>query len=100
MLRPTNKAGVMASSLLVSTEDGHHRPLPTLPGTRASAETPLVAATAPGTAERAALPAEERPVVTASNPVPQPAYDDYLLHGHHHNLLYNIYNVCFTYKNQ
>ncbi len=49
--------------------DGYQRPVPTQPGAMASAEAPLVAATAPGTAERAALPAEERPVVTASNPV-------------------------------
>jgi hypothetical protein len=67
MLRPTNEAGVMASSLLASTVDGYQRPMPTQPGARASAEAPLVAATAPGIAERAALPAVERPVDTASN---------------------------------
>ncbi len=57
----------MDSSLLVSTEEGSSRPVSTQPGAMARAEAPLVAATAPGTAEHAALTAVECPAATASN---------------------------------
>ncbi len=67
MLRPANKAGAMDSSLLVLTEEGSSRPVSTQPRAISRAEALLVAASAPGTEERAALIAEERPAATASS---------------------------------
>jgi hypothetical protein len=72
MLWPANEAGDMVSSLLVLTEEGSTRPVSTQPRATPRAEAPLVAASAPGTGERAALTAEERPAATASKALDGP----------------------------
>ncbi len=62
----------MDSSLLDLTEDGASRPVSTPPRAISRAEAHLVAASAPGTEERAALIAEERPAATASKALDGP----------------------------